>query len=73
MKHYQPYSNVSDKSSYITKVSIRHLGVHKYLIKYNKMRGNLDLPKSGALNLGLNLAEGLHDGRHSRETKLQIT
>ena len=29
------------------------------------MRGNLDLPKSGALNAGLNLAEGLHDGRHN--------
>jgi len=51
---------------------MRHLG-YKYQIKYNKMRGNLDLPKNGALNLGLNLAEGLHDGRHSKETKLQIT
>jgi hypothetical protein len=29
------------------------------------MWGNLDLPKSGALDAGLNLAEGLHDGRHN--------
>jgi len=29
------------------------------------MRGNLDMPKSRALNADLNLAEGLHDGRHN--------
>jgi hypothetical protein len=34
-------------------------------IKYNKIWGNLDLPKSEALSAGVNRAEGLHDGRHN--------
>jgi hypothetical protein len=45
------------------RVNLRHLG-YKSHVRY-RMRGYLYLAKSGALNAGLNLAEGLHDGRHN--------
>jgi hypothetical protein len=44
---------------------MKYLGLHLPNPFSIKMRGNLDLPKSGALNAGLNLAERLHDGRHN--------